>query len=573
MSHPSEFKMMRVDLSARTIKISPLPDKYVPLGGRVMIAEAIFDEIDPKCDPLGEGNKLILAAGTLAASGAPVSGGRLSVGAKSPLTGSVKEASAGGNFASHLASHGIKLVIIEGKSDTLCMMHIDAGGNCTFVDAENHRETLNYPLVEEIQAKHGGDCAVMCCGPAGVRRYSTACIMVTDFTLKTPSRAAGRGGLGAVMGSKGLRAIVLEKAEKPFRVEPADKALFQQGVKQLTQFLMQSPTTCFRKKVGTSGVLSPNEQNGILPVKNFRSQPFSEIVNLQSEAFVKRSEEYGGKVGLPCSPGCVVRCSQDIHDKAGKHLTSGLQYETLALCGSNCLISNLDHVAQISRYCDDFGIDTIEFGAAIGVMMEAGKLEWGDGTAVLSLMQHILSEDDEQSRTICCGLRPLGKALGTNRLPEAKGQAFPAYDPRVAKGMQMNYQISPMGADHTYGTSSADENGDWTTKTLNSYSDVAVRESMFCWFPVLALGRAEGNGNDIVENIVRGFFGPEWTHDKIRALGRRAIRLEAEFDHLVGHGVEKLADFLFEEDSVIAGERCKISQETIAHVHAAQRGE
>ena len=566
------LEILRINMTSLDATRETLPDKYLKLGGRTLIAEAITDEIDPMCKPYGPENKLIVCTGTFAGTNAPTSA-RVSVGAKSPLTGGIKEASSGGNLGARMTEQGLKLIVIEGKADLNLFIYIDADGMVTFHSAEEYKETLNYALVDMIYEEFSDKCAVMCCGPAGVRGYKTSCIMMTDHTLKTPTRAAGRGGLGSVLASKGVRAIVIDKPKNPVKVGYADKDLFRNEAKKLSKLLMTAPATSQRQYSSTSAILEPNEKAGILPVKNFRSLPFPGAKNMMADAFMKRISERGGKSGLACSPACVVRCSHEYKAKDGSHITSGLQYETMGLCGSNCMISDLDVIAQISRNCDEFGIDTIEFGAAMGVEMEAGNIEWGDGKAVLDLMDRILAEDTEEAKVVCNGLRGLGETLGVDRLPETMGQAFPAYDPRCNKGMQVTYRLSPMGADHTYGFVAPDLQGNWAETSVAIYDKVAVFESMFCFFSVLAIIRSE-EGPGIVENMMKAYLGDECTLDEIYSLGRHAIKLEVAFNDKAGiAGIEELGSFFCEEKSSISGEVCNISDEQIYNVYTAQRVE
>lgn len=445
-------KILRVDLSSLSIQTLPVPEAYAQVGGRAFIARLLLDEMDPGCDPLGPKNLLIIAPGLLA--GLPLSSaGRLSVGGKSPLTGGIKESNVGGNAGDKLGRLGIKAVIVEGLSsrDELQLLHIHSKG-VELLSAGELRGLGTYASAASLQERFGPDIGILTVGPAGEMGLRAAGIAVTDDLLGHPGRLAARGGLGAVMGVKGLKAIVIDDAGAK-TPELHDPEGFREASRKFGRELIESPKTGRQgsmHRYGTAAIMSAVQEIGALPTRNFSRGKFEGMERIGPERLREVILERGGKIGERCMAGCVIQCSNVYVDAQGEPIVSTLQFETLALMGSNLEIDDLDQIAHLNRMCNDLGLDTIEMGAALGVAMEAGLASFGDGQAAAQLLQEV-AEGTPIGRILGNGAQIAGKVLGVQRVPVARGQAIPGYDPRALKGNGVTYATSAMGADHTAG--------------------------------------------------------------------------------------------------------------------------
>ncbi len=545
-------KMLRINVGNKSGCYENIPEKYRCFGARSLTTRIITDEVDPICDPLGPENKLIIASTVLA--GTPVTATkRVSVGAKSPLTGGIKEASSGGMAGHMLAQHGIKAIIVEGAPDPSqwFYLHICADGTQELLDANRFAGMGTFDLVNRLREAHMEKSAVMCIGPAGERQQPIANIMITDFVTGKPCRTAGRGGLGAIMGSKHLKAIVFDPPEKPIKPDFTDEQRLVKAAREYAKLVVAHPACSSRKQFGTTGAIRSNEEKGVLPVKNFRSIPFDGVDKLDAPAFAEFIKEYDGKAGMPCQPGCVVACSQRVN-KNGEYLASGIEYETIGLCGSNLLIDDYETIARMTTLAEDYGVDTIEMGSALGVMMEVGLIDWGDGAAVLELCRQMREGQTEYGQLLPTGLRNVSAVLGTDRAPQTKGQAFPAYDPRGMPMMGAIFQSSAQGGDHTAGGPVPDAEGNWNTISKMAEPLSVAVDSLMCMFASIPIQFDPANLRFLTD-WMEGLYGGEWPAPKIiDVLGADTLTLEYRFNEKAGvGGIEKLPKFFYEENSAI----------------------
>jgi len=439
-------KIVRINLETKIINIEPVEKghPYEFYGGRSLSSKILLDEVNPKINPLSKENKLIFASGLLGGTFAPNSG-RFSIGSKSPLTGGIKESNVGGLAPTLLCRTGIKALIFGGKASIWQILKIE-DDKIELVDADPYVGMNNYELDLQLSKRFGSKIGVFSIGIAGEKQMRAASIASMDLE-GYPSRHAGRGGLGAVMGSKKLKAVIIVPP-KVNQIKYHDKKSFQQVALKWGKNLQESKKT-FSKFGTLIGLMGMNSVHG-LPTKNFRSGSFKDADKISGEALHEYLMKNNGKYGVSCSPGCMIRCSNIVFDKKGKHITSSLEYETVALNGSNLLINDLEKLAIIDHVCDDFGLDTIEVGNALAVFMEAGIIKWGDADGCIALLKEI-KNNNKRSLILGNGAVEVGSVLNISRVAQVKGQGLPGYDPRTFKGMGVTYITSPMGADHTAG--------------------------------------------------------------------------------------------------------------------------
>ncbi|MFO7819769.1 MAG: aldehyde ferredoxin oxidoreductase N-terminal domain-containing protein, partial [Halanaerobacter sp.] len=394
------MKIYRVNMTEGEVTTEDVKDEYAALGGRGLTSQIIADEVDPNCNPIGKKNKLVIAPGLLSGTMAP-SSGRLSVGTKSPLTGGIKESNSGGTASQMLGKLQIKAIVIEGapEDDEFYMLKVDKDG----IKLEEMPADLvgagNYKVMSDLQADFGEDACVMSIGPAGENKLQGASIAVTDPEGK-PTRHCGRGGTGAVMGSKGVKAIVIDdtNAPGPFM---ANEDEFTESARDFTQALLEHPV-CGEglPEYGTAVLVNILNESGGLPTQNFRRGRFEGADDISGEEVAEVIQERSGQNTHGCHPGCVMQCSNVYNDADGEYLTGGFEYETIWGFGANTEIDDIDAIAQMDRMCDDIGVDTIEMAVTIGVAMEAGVIEFGDAEGALDLLDEIRQGT------------PLGKIIG-----------------------------------------------------------------------------------------------------------------------------------------------------------------
>jgi aldehyde:ferredoxin oxidoreductase len=370
------------------------------------------------------------------------------------LTKGIKESNSGGTLAQRLAQMQIKALILEGVPEeaTPSILVIESGGS-RLVPAGDYQETGVYTFTQAMLEQYPG-ASVACIGPAGEWLYQAAGVAVTD-TDGCPSRYCGRGGLGAVMGVKGLKAVVIpEKGNVPAVHEQA----FKEALKRFSRTLKDAPSTRAYREYGTAAML--DHVNGLkgLPVRNFSQGVFEQADQINAQAMVANISKRGGEGRLhhPCMPGCIIRCSNVYADRQGKTLVAPLEYENMALLGANLGIGDLDDIASLNWHCNDIGVDTIEMGCALGVAMEAGKADFGDAEAALNLLDEV-RQGTPLGRVLGSGAGLTGEVFGVRNVPVAKNQGMPGYDPRAIKGMGVTYATAAMGADHTCGPTARGE--------------------------------------------------------------------------------------------------------------------
>jgi aldehyde:ferredoxin oxidoreductase len=465
----------------------------------------------------------------------------MSVGGKSPLTGTIKEANVGGTAGRMMSRLGIRAIIVENAAPGRCFILRISDGSAQLLPGEQYAGLNNYELVSRLQEAYGAKVGVISIGGAGERGYRNSTVQVTN-TEGYPSRAAARGGMGAVMGSKGLKAIILEPGSAT-EVTYSDKEKFNSAVKSYVQGIKDHPVSGQAlPALGTAVLVNIVNAMGALPTCNFSSGNFAGAEAISGENLAQIIGARGGKNGHICQVGCPIGCSNIYHDENGHYLTSGLEYETIALNGANCGISSLDTIARIDRFCDDFGLDTIETGATIAVCMEAGKTAFGDDKGALALIKEMI-DSTELGKVLGQGTAVTGKHLGVKRIPTVKGQSIAGYDPRALKGTGVTYATSPMGADHTCGNSILEQNVAPTQKEgqveISTHLQVgmATFDSLgMCIFSGFCAADPANVGHLL--DMVSSRFGGDWDPNKLFSIGVNTLAMEKQFNAAAGIGAE-----------------------------------
>lgn len=538
-------KIVNIKMKTLEVKIEELPDKWSLVGARGLIAKILNKQIPPKCDPLGPENVFVVATGLLSGTNAP-SCGRISIGGKSPLTKGVKEANAGGTSSQKLDRLGIRGIIVEGhpKDGKIYYVVINKEG-VTINPAEEFSNLKNYDLVNMLRKRYGEKVAIISIGPAGEMKMNSASVVVTD-NQGMPTRIAARGGLGAVMGSKGLKAIVIDDTGAP-TIEVKDNNRFNNAIKDWVNVLKEDPNIAMMSQRGTPGAVDLLNTQGTMPSFNYTFGGSEEAYRLGGAELVKLVSERGGSMHA-CMPGCVVRCSMVYNDANGNYVTSAYEYETIAMLGSNLGIYDLDAVARMNRICNEIGIDTIEVGSALGVAVAAGKMKFGDAEKASELLEEI-GKGTELGRILGQGVVATAKAFNIDRIPAFKGQAIPAHDPRGTKGTGVTYCTSPMGADHTAGLtySNSKSKAGQIEKSLTAQILSASLDAIgYC---ILALPLKPYIVYDFLAEAISARYGINLTKDDVMNIGRETLREELAFNKAAGFNEihEKYPQFIREE--------------------------
>lgn len=548
-------KIIRINMTELKVTTEAVPEAWASLGGRALTSTIVAQEVPPSCHPLGPNNKLVFAPGMLTGTPAANSG-RMSLGGKSPLTGTIKESNAGGTAGQQFARLGIKALIIEGfpREDKWYRLHVTADG------VTIHEETemvglQNFAVIEALEKRYGDKIGIMSIGLPGEKRMRSADISVKDPDHKI--RSFGRGGLGAVFGAKRIKCMVIDAAGGA-KVPIADMDKFRKAAKTFAKAVLDHPVTGEGLPTyGTNSLLNVLNEAGALPTKNFRFGQYEEKEKICAETMHELIVARNGQARHGCQPGCIIQCSQVYNDADGNYLTSGFEYETVWGLGAHSLIDNLDQIAECDNIMDDIGIDSIEGAVTIGVAMEAGIIPWGDGEGAIRLLREEVGRGTPLGHIIGNGAGSVGEAYGLTRVPVVKNQAIPAYDPRVVKGIGITYATTTMGADHTAGYAVAtnvlkvggfvephQKEGQVELSRNLQIATTAVDSTGLCLFvafPVLDLPEAF----PAMTEMISARFGIELDPAGFLELGKEILKLEHAFNLAAGltSGDDRLPEF------------------------------
>ena len=533
-------KIFRVNMTDLTTTVEEVPAEWAGLGGRALTSTIVATEVDPECHPLGEKNKLVFAPGLLSGTAAAQSG-RMSCGAKSPLTGGIKESNAGGTTAQQFARMGIKAMIIEGlpKEDKFYSLHITKDG-VTIAEETELIGAGNFAVIDAMQEKYDKKIGVITIGLPGELKMASANISVKDPDGKI--RSHGRGGMGAVMGSKKIKYMTVD-SEGAGAVPIADPDKFKKAARVFAKAMLDHPVSGEGLPTyGTNVLVNILNEAGGLPTRNFTYGQFEAHDNISGETMYDTIVERGGHHKHGCHKGCIIQCSQVYVDKEGQYVTSGFEYETIWGMGANCCVENLDEIAEADNIMDDIGVDSIETVVMFGVAMEAGILPFGDGKGILRLLREEIGKGTPLGRILGGGAGNVGRTYGVTRVPVVKNQGIPAYDPRSVKGIGITYATSTMGADHTSGYTIATNilNVGGFVDPLKKDGQVELSRNLqiataaidstgmciFVAFPALDIPECL----PALIDMINARFGIELTGDDVTELGKKVLKLEHQFN-------------------------------------------
>jgi len=534
----------RVNMTTLQSTIEPVPEAWMGLGGRGLTSTIVAAEVDPECHPLGPNNKLVFAPGLLSGTTAANSG-RNSCGAKSPLTGGIKESNVGGTSAGIMAKLGVKALIIEGQPAEGKFYHLHVTKEkVEIVEVPELVGKDNYEVLDFMLEKYSKKVAVMSIGRPGEMR-----MLLSNISVKDPKgklRSHGRGGMGAVMGSKGIKCITVD-AESYKETTLADPEKFQEASKIFTKALKENPISGEGLPAfGTNVLVNIINEAGGLPTRNFREGQFEFAENISGETMAENIKARGGDTTHGCHPGCVIQCSQTYNDKDGNYLTSGFEYEMIWAYGANLGISDLDVIAKIDALMDDLGLDAIETGNTLAMAVDAGILAYGDGAKAYELLATEVATGTYLGRILGSGVANLAKLYGMVRVPVVKGQSIPAYDPRAIKGQGVTYATSTMGADHTAGYAVATNilNSGGHVDPLSKVGQVELARNL-----QIATAAVDSTGMCIfvafpalddpaclpaLIDMINARFGISLTGDDVTNLGKNILKIERDFNQKAG---------------------------------------
>jgi len=559
-----------IHLNDRLVIARELQGEAIVKAGRYLIAKTLVELGIATVDPLSPQNPLIFSAGPFAGT-AFSNANRTSVGCKSPLTGGIKEANGGGTFSYALGQLQIAGFTLLDASPDWVVIHFAKDGAITFDDAAPYLGKGNYAVADLLYARYSSKVAIALCGPVGEYQGLVAGIAFSDREGR-PSRLAARGGVGAVMGSKRVKAIVVDLDKIP---PLHDKKKVNTGIKEYARMLQaDSVVVNFYNKVGTMGMADAQNYMGGLPVRNFTSGQFAnvpagETFKMGGDYIGELNTARGGEQTHACMPGCVIQCSNIYYDAHGKELVSPVEYETLGVLGTNCGIGDPDHLAQLNYIANDLGIDTIETGATLGVLMEAGLADFGDLQFMIDCLAEI-GVGTARGKLWAQGTARVGEHYHVQRVPVIKKQAISAYDPRVVEATGITMMVTAQGADHTAGNlprlkTREIEPADLIAQSLRHQTRVAANDSLgLCIF-----GMTVTNVNtEFLSDAINAAHGTTLTPEFFEALGRATLRYEYTFNRQAGFTDQddELPEFFYREALPPTGHVARFHAGDVSHM-------
>ena len=540
---------LHINLRDRSVRKEELHGEDIIRVGRHYIAKTLLKNGVATVDPLSPENQLIFSAGPFAGTNFS-NANRISVGCKSPLTGGIKEANSGGTFAFALGQLEMAGLTLYGAASDWTVIRITKEGDISYDSAEPYMGLGNDEAAALIFKTYGEKVSFALCGPVGEYLGLVAGIAFAD-TDGRPSRLSARGGVGAVMGSKKVKAIVIDLHKMPtFH----DRKKLMGGIREYGKRLNNEPAIKSYTLVGTAMMGDIMNLLGGLPVKNFSAgrqvEPSQGPFKLGGDYVRERNLARGGQTAHACMPGCMIECSNVYVDEQGKEMVSPLEYETLGLMGSNCGLEDPDDVARVNAIANDLGVDTIEVGATLGVLMEAGQGAFGDLGFMIAAMEE-MRRGSERGRILAQGTARVGAHYQVARVPVIKGQSISAYDPRVVEVTGISMMLTAQGADHTTGNMPTFDCSNKTTDELVAISlESQIANAAADSLGLCIFGRTVTYVSyDLIVTALNDAHGTALDSAFILKLGKEALVMEWEFNKAAGFTDEddELPEFFYAE--------------------------
>lgn len=560
-----------INLANREIERRELSGREIAECGRYLIARTLVADGIATKDALGPENPLIFSAGPFAGTNFS-NANRLSVGCKSPLTGGIKEANSGGTFAFAMGQLEISGITFHGQSADWVVIHIPQEGEIAFHDASAYLGLGVFDTARKLHERFGDKVSLGICGPVGEYQGNLAGIAFSDNDNR-PSRLAARGGVGAVMGSKKIKAVVIDKHKMP---AVHDRKKYMGAVKAYNKLLGESPAVQNMLKLGTAMVSDLTNTLGGLPTDNFssgQSTPKDGGPHVMGGDYIHDlTVARGGEPSHACMPGCMIKCSNVYVDADGREVVSPLEYETISLLGTNCGLRDPDEVALMNEIANDMGVDTIELGGTIGVLMEAGEGAFGDMDFMTRVLKDI-AEGTEKGRLYAKGTAAVGEHFGVTRVPVIKRQTISAYDPRIIEVTAVSMMVTAQGADHTTGNAPSFASFDKSVGEVAAESyRMQVNSALADSFGLCVFGRSVTDSNrlllaDAINDAFDAGIDADWLID----IARETLRLEVQFNEAAGftEAMDELPAFFMEEPLPPTGRTARmLAAEVNAHMRA-----
>ena len=521
-------QVLRIDLKNRTASVEPLrmdfAEKYV--GSKGLAIRYMYEELAPGIDPLGPDNKLFLTTGPLTGTPVPCSG-KLSVAAKSPATGTMNDCSIGGHAGIRIKFAGYDMVIFENIADAPCYVIIE-DDEVEFVDASDLWGKGSHETEAILAEKYGIEYSIMSIGPAGETMSNMACIN-SDYY-----RQAGRGGIGAVMGSKKMKAILI-KGTKGVKVPDIKKA-----TDRITEILRENVVTednQFIYDVGTTAFLEACNDGGIMPWKDFSDTTDVQWTEYNGDVLIQHRE---GKRG--CGS-CGLGCGNFL--KIGDAICEGPEYETISVAGPNAGIRDPYSIVKFNMVADDVGLDAISAGDTIIWAMEMTEkgihdfgIKFGDGEGMIRLLKEMGSRTGVGA-DLADGVKIASEKFGgTDFAMQVKGLEYPQYEPRGSWGMSLSYAISDRGACHMR---SYAPNAEVFEASIPPYTPEGKGQMVYdlqefnaIKFSLCICDFWGTITYEIMAELLTLITGREWTVEEMSEVGRRVINIARAYNQREG---------------------------------------
>ena len=520
--------VLRINLKEKTASTEPLrmdfARKYI--GSKGLAIRYMYEELEPGIDALGEKNKLFLTTGPLTGTPVPCSG-KLSVAAKSPATGTMNDCSIGGHAGIRIKFAGYDMIIFEGISEEPCYVVIE-DDKVEFLDAGDLWGTGSHDAEAILAEKYGIEYSIMSIGPAGEKLSNMACIN-SDYY-----RQAGRGGIGAVMGSKKMKAILI-KGTKGVKVANIEKTT-DRILEILHEDVLQEDNT-FVYDAGTTAFLEACGDGGIVPYKNFSSANDPEWEKYNGDVLMQYRE---GKRG--CGS-CGLGCGNFL--KIGNAICEGPEYETIAVAGPNAGITDPEHIVKFNEVCDNMGLDTISTGDTIVWAMEMTEkgiydfgIRFGEAEKMIEIVE-LIARQEGVGADLCRGTKYCSEKYGgTDFAMQVKGLEYPQYEPRGSWGMSLAYAVSDRGACHMRAYA---PNVEVFAAAMPPYTSEGKGQMVYelgefnaVKFSLCICDFWGTITYEIMAEMLTMITGEEWTPEEMGEVGRRVLNIGRAFNQREG---------------------------------------